>query len=78
MTPQELASSPQGTRVRILIEDVTPTEDGCIERLGQSYGYGTIGLPGVVTHVAWEDGPTTLIDTKSKVWEGFIGEMELA
>jgi hypothetical protein len=72
MTPQELAELPVGTRVRFLIED-SSTQDETI----LVYDFGTIGIPGVVTHVSWDDGPTSLIDTKSKVWEGFIAEMEV-
>lgn len=73
MTPQELASLPKGTRVRFFIEE-NQVQDETI----RVYDFGTIGLPGVVPHITWDDGPTVLIDTKSKVWEGFIGEMEVA
>lgn len=73
MTPQELAALPQGTRVRFLIEE-NQIQDETIS----TYEYGAIGLAGPITHVTWDDGPTTLIDTKSKAWDGFIREMELA
>lgn len=73
MTPQELASLPEGARVRFFIEE-NQVQDETI----RVYDFGTIGLSGAVTHVSWDDGPTTLIDTKSKAWEGFIGEMEVA
>ncbi len=71
MTPQELAALPQGTRVRYL------TQDAALQAF-REYDYGTVELAGSVAHVTWTDGPTTLIDTKSKVWEGFIHEMETA
>ncbi len=74
MTPQELAALPQGTRVRFPVEENEPVEGELI----RIYDCGTVGLAGPTTHVTWDDGPTTLIDTKSKAWEGFIGEMEIA
>ena len=64
MTLQELASLPKGTRVRLM--------------LGDEYEYATIGLSGAITHVTWDDGPTSLIDAKSQVWSEFVGEMEVA
>lgn len=74
MTPQELAALPQGTRVRYFVEYDLDGGGNSI----MVYDYGVVGLAGLTTHVSWENGPTTLIDTKSKAWEGFIREMEIA
>jgi hypothetical protein len=78
MTPQELAELPKGTRVRFFIDETQVHDE-----ITKVYDYGKIAMSGAVTHVAWEDfgggsnSVTTLIDTKSKVWEAFIGEMEV-
>jgi hypothetical protein len=76
MTPQELAALPVGTRVRLLIEDMVSLGDGEVERLGKSYEFGTVVLQSSIVHVTWDSGPASLIDTKSKVWEPFIADME--
>ena len=77
MTPQELAALPQGTRVRFFIENKMFMFK-VFGTLVDVHDYGVIGLAGPITRVTWDNGSTTLIDTKSKAWEGFIREMELA
>jgi hypothetical protein len=76
MTPQELAELPVGTRVRFFI-DWNEENSEIPARTYAIYDYGTVGLAGVITHVTWDDGPTSLIDTKSQVWESFIADIEV-
>jgi len=63
MLPEELAALPVGTIVR---------KDG---------DEGEVVLSGSVTNILWvlenKWTPTILVDTKSKVWEKYISEIEV-
>jgi hypothetical protein len=71
MTLQELAALPEGSHVRLFVQ-----EDSTGRR---AYVNGTIVLAGLMPNVMWNDGgATSIIDTKSRVWTRFVGDMELA
>ena len=71
MTPQELAVLPAYTRVRY---NMSPDE---------GYDHGTITRAGTICYILWDpltygdSGWTNIIDTKSKAWAAYIGDISL-
>ena len=67
MTPQELAETPVGTRVRFLVDD-DPIK----------YDYGTVLVNGPMPQIQWEpdevymSGHTNLIDLSRPAWVRFV------
>lgn len=74
MTLEQLAALPEGTKVRLWMDQYTEIGDESID----VYDYGVILGAGAVVRIEWHSDfeSTSLIDTKSKTWEQFVRDID--
>ena len=74
MTLEQLAALPEGTKVRLWLDQYTEIGDESID----VYDYGVVLGAGAVVRIEWysDFGSTSLIDTKSKTWEQFVRDID--
>jgi hypothetical protein len=74
MTLEQLAALPEGTKVRLWMDQYTEIGDESID----VYDYGVVLGAGAVVRIEWRGdfALTSLIDTKSKTWEQFVRDID--
>ena len=74
MTLEQLAALPEGTKVRLWLDQYTEIGDESID----VYDYGVVLGAGAAVRIEWNGdfNTTSLIDTKSPVWAAFVSDID--
>ena len=77
MTLEQLAALPEGTKVRLWMDQYTQRTEFGDESI-DVYDYGVVLGAGAVVRIEWHGDfeSTSLIDAKSKTWEQFVRDIE--